>query len=168
MKGFTISGLAGIAFVVANVAAADPLPHQKLGLWLQDTTTMGQRLTSQFCFDAATQARMSAFSSTMAHCDKCQPGPIVHGADGSWTNVNTCEFRPGVKRTTRAVISGDFNSKLTMTLTSLPGGAPIMNMTSTWTGPCKPGQRGGDVILSNGMKMNMLDLKASGPTGVPR
>jgi hypothetical protein len=165
MKVFAICGLASFAVFVASVAAADPLPQQKVGLWLQNMTTMGQHITSQFCIDAATQAKMSAFSSSMAHSDKCHPGPIVHGADGSWTNVNTCEFRPGAKRTTRAAISGDFNSKLTMTLTSLPDGATIMTSTSTWAGPCKPGQRGGDVIMSNGMKMNMLDSANPGKPG---
>jgi hypothetical protein len=165
MKVFTIYGLASIAVFAASVAAADPLPHQKLGLWLQDMTTMGQHITSQFCIDAATEAKISAFSSTMAHSDKCHPGPIVHEADGSWTNVNTCEFRPGAKRTTRVVISGDFNSKLTMTLTSLPDSKAIMSSTSTWAGPCKPGQRGGDVIMSNGMKMNVLDSANPGKPG---
>jgi hypothetical protein len=37
-----------------------------------------------------------------------------------------------------------------------------MNMTMTWLGPCKPGMKGGDVIMSNGMKINALDGTASG------
>jgi hypothetical protein len=162
MKALTICALTGAAILFAGVAAADPLPHEKLGLWLQDATTMGQHVSGQYCIDATTEARMSVFSSAAAHNGKCQRGPIVHQADGSWTDESTCEFRPGAKKTTRAVISGDFNSKFTMALTSVPDGASIMNMTATWTGPCKPGMKGGDVIMSNGMKMNLLDGTSSG------
>jgi hypothetical protein len=169
MRVFTISGLACVAVFVAGVAPADPLPHEKLGLWLQDATTMGQHVSGQYCIDATTEARMSVFSSSMAHNGKCQRGAIVHEADGSWTNESTCEFRPGVKKATRAVISGDFNSKFTMALTSVPDGASIVNMTATWTGPCKPGMKGGDVIMSNGMKINLLDGTSSGqPGAAPR
>jgi hypothetical protein len=42
-------------------------------------------------------------------------------------------------------------------------------MTATWTGPCKPGMKGGDVIMSNGMKINLLDGTSSGqPGAAPR
>ena len=34
-------------------------------------------------------------------------------------------------------------------------------MTATWLGPCKAGQRGGDVILPNGAKENVLDMTRS-------
>jgi hypothetical protein len=165
MRVFTISALTGVAVLLASVAAADSLPHEKIGLWLQETTMSGQHISGQYCIDATTEARMSVFSSTVSHNGKCQRGPIVHEADGSWTDVSTCEFRPGVKDTTRAVISGDFNSKFTMALTSLPSGASIMNMTGTWIGPCKPGMKGGDVVMSNGMKMNLLEGTSSGLPG---
>ncbi len=32
-----------------------------------------------------------------------------------------------------------------------------MTITSTWTGPCAPGQRGGDLIMANGQKINLTD-----------
>ena len=86
----------------------------------------------------------------------CQPGQVNHNPDGSWSSITTCELRPGVKTTTRADITGDFNSKFTMVMRSPPDAAPQMTMVMTWIGPCKPGQRGGDVIM-NGKKMNVLD-----------
>jgi len=165
MKVFAISGLAGIVIFVASVAAADPLPKERLGLWQQDATTMGQKVSGLYCIDATTEAKMSVFSNAASHNGGCQRTPIVHGPDGSWTDTSTCEFRPGVKKTTRAVISGDFNSKFTMALTSVPDGASIMNMTATWTGPCKPGMKGGDVVMSNGMKINLIDGTSSGMPG---
>jgi hypothetical protein len=162
MKISRISGLAGIAVSIAGLAAADtPLPHEKVGLWEQSMTMMGHPITSQFCIDAATEAKLSVFAASISRNTRCQHGPLVHNADGSWTSTSTCEFRPGVKDINRATISGDFNSKFTETLTSLPSGKVTMNMTSTWVGPCKPGMKGGDTIV-NGMKMNMLDGTSSG------
>jgi len=52
-------------------------------------------------------------------------------------------------RTTHALISGDFNSKLTLVTTTEGGNRP--EMTMTWIGECKPGMKAGDVIMSNGM-----------------
>jgi len=114
----------------------------------------GQHFTSQLCVDAASEAKMSAFSSqcrgrTAIPTGNPQPGWFLE-------QRQTCEFRPGVKTTTRADVTGDFNSKYTMVMRSPPDAAPEMTITSTWIGPCKPGQRGGDVIM-NGKKMNVLD-----------
>ena len=83
----------------------------------------------------------------------------------------TCTFQPGWKTTSRATTVGDFNSKITTTVDATTTGAPspAMNgphrtvIVQTWLGSCKPGQRGGDVIMGNGMKMNMLDSANSGP-----
>ena len=157
MRVFKIAGLASIAMLAAGAAAAgtQALPHQKLGLWQSETMMAGQHFTSQLCVDAASEAKMSAFSSQVSQ-KKCQPGQINHNPGGSWSSVTTCEFRPGVKTTTRADVTGDFNSKYTMVMRSPPDAAPEMTITSTWIGPCKPGQRGGDVIM-NGKKMNVLD-----------
>ena len=30
-----------------------------------------------------------------------------------------------------------------------------------WVGPCKAGQKPGDVVLPNGMKMNLLEMPAA-------
>lgn len=142
---------------VVTVVAAQQYPQQKSGLWLNETTMMGHQVSTQSCVDAESQTKTSAFSAEVAkshHCDHLQ---IAHNPDGSWTSVSTCEIRPGVKLTSRSDITGDFNSKFTMTMRSPANGAPNMTMTATWTGPCKPGQKPGDVILSDGTKINMLD-----------
>jgi len=163
MKAFTISVLS--CTLAAGMASAQSLPHQKIGLWQQQSTMMGMHITGELCVDAATQEKLSAFSSSVAHHGKCERGPIVHGADGSWTNDSTCEFRPGAKQTVHAVVTGDFDSKYTMTLTSLPDGRAITTVTSTWMGACKPGQHGGDFVMGNGMKINVLDPTSSGSPG---
>jgi hypothetical protein len=37
-----------------------------------------------------------------------------------------------------------------------------MTIQATWLGPCAAGQRPGDVIMGNGMTMNVLDLPKMG------
>jgi hypothetical protein len=34
---------------------------------------------------------------------------------------------------------------------------------SRWVGPCKAGQRPGDMVMGNGMKMNVLDMMKGAP-----
>jgi len=34
-----------------------------------------------------------------------------------------------------------------------------MTITAKWLGPCAAGDKPGDVIMSNGVKMNVIDLQ---------
>ena len=90
-----------------------------------------------------------------------------------------CKFG-GATTTSHAVVTGDFNSAYTVDVTSTreggrpvpgmaPGGATHMKIAAQWIGPCAKGQRPGDMIMGNGMTMNILDLqKGIPPRGVPR
>jgi hypothetical protein len=50
-----------------------------------------------------------------------------------------------------------------MTVTSggaaTPGSKTKMTMAAKWLGPCTGEQKPGDIIMSNGMKMNILDMQ---------
>jgi hypothetical protein len=49
-----------------------------------------------------------------------------------------------------------------------PGGESHMTISAKWFGACVGGQKPGDVMMGNGMKMNVLELqKAGGPLGRP-
>ncbi|HEY5337902.1 MAG TPA: DUF3617 family protein [Rhizomicrobium sp.] len=154
-----------IALLSAGSANAQAVPLQKPGLWQDDMVMSGRHMSSQSCVSVESAAQTSAFSAQIRKNDKCESHQITHNPDGSWTSISTCEFRPGVKRTSRADASGDFNSKITVSMRSPPTAAPEMTMTATWLGACKPGQKGGDVIMSNGMKINTLDGMTSGAPG---
>ena len=146
-----------IAVTAVPAALADtPVPHQKLGLWQTSMKMEGQDFSSQSCVDAASEAQMNAFSAQL-RSKKCKSSQVTHNMDGSWTSSSTCEFTPGQTRTTKATITGDFNSKFTIVVHADRPGEKDTTMTSTWLGACKPGMRGGDVVMSNGMKMNMMD-----------
>jgi hypothetical protein len=44
-----------------------------------------------------------------------------------------------------------------------PNGESHVAIAAKWLGPCETGQRPGDVIMANGMKMNVLDLQKLHP-----
>lgn len=163
MRRLSAVGLASILVLAfgAGIAVAQEPPHQKPGLWQNKITMAGRTMSNQSCVDAASEARTSAFSKEASKNSKCGDRQITHNPDGSWTSVSTCERRPGVKRITRTDISGDFNAKVVIAMRSPPTApAPEMTMEATWLGACKPGQKGGDVIMSDGTKMNLLDTPA--------
>ena len=129
------------------------LPHHKPGLWQNDIVVAGNHATNQQCFDDASEVKMMAISKQ--HCTEHH---VTHNANGSWTTTGVCQFVPGRTQTSRSEISGDFNSKLTIVSQSTASTTAQATMTATWLGPCKPDQRGGDVITSSGAKVNMIDM----------
>ena len=144
--------------------AGTSLPHQKLGLWQQVYTTGANKISDQVCLDAASESKLSALGSQTSNTI-CQSRQVTRNRDGSWSVVSTCTPKPGWKTTSHVAVTGDFNSKFTAVIDSVTTGAPLgaahgthrTTLVSTWLGPCKPGQKGGDVIMSNGMKVNVLD-----------
>jgi hypothetical protein len=148
------AGIAG-ALGLALAAQAQEVPKQRVGLWRSDMVMAGQSISAKSCVDAASAARMSIFSSSIRRSDKCQQLQLSHNPDGSWTSVSRCEIRPGAPETSRADVSGDFNSRIVMTLRSPPTAKPEMTATMTWIGPCGPGMRGGDVMMADGTKVNV-------------
>ncbi|MGI8841581.1 MAG: DUF3617 domain-containing protein [Caulobacteraceae bacterium] len=157
MRLAAISGMTsvGIVVMVVGVAHVQPLPRQRVGLWRSDMVTAGQHASSQMCVDAASQAQGSVFGSDFRKNRKCQ-NHLTHNADGSWTEIATCQSPRGGMQTSRTDVSGDFSSKYEMTLRSPPNAAPLVRMSMTWVGPCKAGQRGGDMIV-NGKTYNITD-----------
>ena len=82
---------------------------------------------------------------------------------------SVCKMGPSTN-TTHSVIAGDFNSAYSVKLSSVTSGGPNlpgarpdgkteMTIEARWTGACKPDQKPGDIIMSNGMKMNIRDMQ---------
>jgi hypothetical protein len=146
--------------------AADQIPHRKPGLWKQtiamDGGAPGPGFT-ELCVDADSEARMSLAAQHIpgAHCDSPQ---FTRNLDGTLAFTGACDMGANGKVLTTGTLKGDFNSGYTATMTSTTSGSPVaamngahtMVITAAWTGPCAPGQVGGDMILANGMKMNAL------------
>jgi Protein of unknown function (DUF3617) len=161
MRVSKIVAVASVVVFAPGFSLAEvPLPHQKSGLWESSMTMEGHPFTTQSCITEDSAAKMSVFSSQLRQ-NNCSSSSITHDLDGSWTSTSTCKFG-GTVHTSHARVTGDFNSKITMVLTRDGSNTPETQLTMAWIGACKPGMIGGDVIMSNGMKMNVLNSTMSG------
>ena len=79
-----------------------------------------------------------------------------------------CTFG-GAVSTSHAVITGSFDSAYTIDVATKREGASQAgqrahgeshrNIEAKWLSACPAGQKPGDVIMSNGMSMNVLDMQ---------
>jgi hypothetical protein len=160
-----IAGL--LAF--ATPAFALDLPTRKAGQWEVKMVFESRNLpptVMKQCVDAATDKLMNANfgGSNEQACSKQD----VTKSDGTFTIDSVCTFGAAVS-TSHAVITGSFDSAYTMDVaTKREGASPAgqraygeshMKIEAKWVGACAAGQKPGDVIMSNGMSMNVLDMQ---------
>jgi Protein of unknown function (DUF3617) len=152
-----------LVLIVAIPAPAAELPSRKPGLW-QVRTSIGSsnapnRVVQQ-CIDAATDQMMQSSAGPFAPA-AC-PERDVQRSENSTTIDFTCAVG-GKPATAHSVITGSFDSAYTMTVTSqsteIPDGKMIMTMDAKWLGPCAADQKPGDIIMSNGMKINVPEME---------
>ena len=165
VAGVTILAVCG----ALSAATASPLemPNRKPGLWEIKMLMAGGQIppqTMQQCTDATTDKDMSTTFSPMAK-EMCSKQDMQKTATGMVID-STCNIG-GVASTSRAEITGDFNSAYTMKVSSSHAGGPAgmpkettMSMEAKWLGACKPDQKAGDMIMPGGMKMNIKDMQA--------
>jgi hypothetical protein len=164
--------LAAIAVTVlfAAPALALDMPTRKAGLWEVKMVFEGLPVPAQTmrqCIDQATdQAVMAQFGgAAQGACSKQD----FSNAGGTMTFDAVCKIGP-TTAATKGVITGSFDSGYTMNITTkstggpaipgmTPGGETKMTIEAKHVGPCQAGQKPGDIMMSNGMKMNVLDLQ---------
>jgi len=161
------AALAVACVTAASAASLDDIPNRKPGLWDIKMVSADARIppqTIQQCTDASTDADLRTTFSPMAK-EMCSQQDMQKTAAGYSIDA-TCNFH-GIASTSHTEISGDFNSaytvKVSTTQSSGPAGiaqAGDMTMNATWVGPCKDGQKAGDIIMPGGIKMNINDMKA--------
>jgi hypothetical protein len=163
-------GSAPAAGAAPGPLTAAQIPHRKPGLWRQTIAMDGASDTgpgTQLCVDEASEAKMSAFAQRMPNGVHCPTPQFTRNLDGSISFSESCDMGASGKVATTGVIKGDFNSGYTSAMDTQYSGSPVpqmngdhkMTITATWTGPCAPGQRGGDMIMG-GMTRNILDDEA--------
>jgi hypothetical protein len=165
--------------LVAMPALAADMPARKAGLW-EITTSTGNRMSNRQCIDAATDQMMQSRAGTgpgtgpgvgpgAGTRPQCSKRDVQKTGD-TVTVDSTCTVA-GRTVNTHAVVTGSFDSAYTMTVTSqgdgIPAGAGTMTMSAKWLGQCAADQRPGDMIMPNGMKINILDLQKRGVPGAP-
>src|SRR5262249_18565586 len=158
-------------------ALAAEMPPRKAGLWELKMTLEGRNIAMpsfQHCIDAATDKQMNTLGAGMRpeQCSKKD----VQVAGSTITMDSVCDLGNGMTATSHAVVTGDFNSAYVVKVNSkrsggpeVPGMPPETNMTieAKWLGPCKADQKPGDMMMGNGMKMNINDLSKAGAAGAP-
>ena len=161
------TGAMAILVLAAVPALGAELPSRKAGLWevkLSFENRNGASPAIQQCIDASTDQIMQSSAGPLAEA-ACSRRDIQKSANG-FTIDSTCTFS-GKTRTVHSVITGSFDSAYTMTATSegdgLPGGP--MTVAAKWVGPCAADQKPGDMIMGNGMKMNINDMSKMGAPG---
>ncbi len=168
-----IAAIFALALVTTSAAAQD-MPARKAGLWELTMTFEGRNTppqTMQHCIDAATDKAMQDMSAG-ARGQTCSKREVKKvGTTIVFDSV--CNVGAGTM-TSHGVVSGDFNSAYTIKINSKREGPAIPNMPAEtqmaidakWLGPCKADQKPGDIIMANGMKMNVTDMQKGGPPGM--
>ena len=160
--------------LIAAPAGAVDLPTRKAGLWELTMDFHNTRLPQQTmrqCTDADSD-RLMNLNFAGSNEQACSKKDIVPSGTG-YVVDSTCNFG-GMTTTSHAVVTGSFDSAYSVDVTSTrEGGRPVpglpahveshMTITAKWLGPCAAGERPGDVIMSNGMKMNVIDLQKARP-----
>lgn len=169
MAHFRATSFAVLIFFTIPALSAE-LPARKPGLWEIETTLPSPKIPKQVirqCVDAATDQMMQSRAgvNSQRNCSKRD----LQKSAGSITIDSTCTVA-GKTRTSHVVITGSFDSSYTMTVASQSEGAPdsrTITIAAKWIGPCAADQKPGDMIMANGMKMNIMDAQKFGaPPGV--
>jgi hypothetical protein len=157
-----------------RVAAAAPtpttLPRRKPGLWTQTMNLKAQGFSRsfRFCVDETTDQKIGV--NAQGADTHCQQRSMTRGMDGGWTIVSSCDMGAAGKSESTIRVSGDFNTRYMMDITSTTTGAsqPAMNgehtmsMTAEWSGACPAGWAGGDVEMPGGRRINLVTKAVSG------
>ncbi len=160
------------AAAVALPAAAVDLPKRKSGLWEMTTTREGGTKPPasagaiQMCIDEKSDD-MSRQMGETASKEMCSRRDMRREGDRIVTD-SVCKLGE-TTATTHSVISGRFDQNYDVDVRTRFD-PPMMGMSEShtvikarWLGPCAAGQRPGDVVMPNGMKMNIFDAEKSAP-----
>jgi uncharacterized protein DUF3617 len=152
-----VAAIAAAAIVAS--ASAQEMPKRKSGLW---ELTMAQGMVMTQCVDQSQDDAFRQIGRDMEKEMKCTRGTVQRGP-GTMSFESTCTMG-GTKQTSKTAISGDFDKAYRMDIQTKYD-PPLMGnaQTSTtieakWIGPCKAGQRPGDMTMPGGMTINANDM----------
>ena len=163
--------------ICAVPAQALDFPARKAGLWEMKMSMEGGAMPAtvmQHCVDAATDRQMQQMGANM-RTENCSRQDVRRS--GSTITIDSVCRLGDVTTTSQGTVTGSFDSGYTMKMTSKrAGGPPVpgmpaetrMTIEAKWTGACKSDQKPGDVIMPNGMKMNVGDLQKGMPPGTKK
>jgi hypothetical protein len=157
--GRIISALGVCLILSAAPAWAGDFPVRKAGLW-EITIAGAHSVKVRQCSNAASDEAMAqAGIGLPGDCAKHN----VQQSGNTITIDSVCKSSRGKPTTSHIVITGSLDSKYTMTMSSQEQKRPV-TLYAEWLGPCGAGQKPGDVIMPDGMKVNLLSER-HGPAG---
>jgi hypothetical protein len=128
-------------------------------------------MTSKVCVDEATEAALTNMGQgTMRQT--C-PKHDVHVAGSNATIDSVCKFGPYTQTAHTAIAFAGNSSYRSETHTHMQppmpnaGGDHVSTIDARWSGPCPADMKPGDVVMGNGMRMNMRAMGGMhmGPPG---
>ena len=173
------AALALTTSALLDSALAIDMPARKPGLWEMKISMEGRATampTVQHCIDAVTDKQMNTMGGGMT-AEQCSKKDVQRS--GTTVTVDSvCNIGGGVTATSHAVVSGDFNSSYSVKVHSKREGGQVrpgipaetdMMVEAKWLGACTADQKPGDMIMGNGMKMNINEMAKGGvPPGMKR
>lgn len=166
-----------LALLIPSAANAFDVPARKPGLWQMTMMFEGGHVPQQNikqCIDAATDKDMNSLGGQMQkqNCSKQDMKQVGN----TFVVDSVCKMGPSTS-VSHAVVTGDFNSAYKVKVDSkregsaTPGmpanGEMKMTIEAKWLGPCAADQKPGDMIMANGMKINIHNMPSMGG-GMPR
>jgi hypothetical protein len=164
-KSLSLSLLLMAALIAGEAGAADA-PKRKSGLWEMKTQMSGmpaampERGPIQMCVDQASDNMMQERAKEKSNCSVMD----VNRSAGKITIHSVCKYED-TTTTSDAVITGDMDSnyKNDMTIKYSPprDGLSTMKITqeARWLGPCKAGQKPGDIMMPGMPAMNPANMQ---------
>ena len=145
-------------------AHADDLPQRKAGLWQVDMANPGGQMPPQqmkMCIDANTDAEMYKMGMNAAQgmCSK----PDIHRSGDTMTTNSQCKMdqtqittQSVTKFTGDSAYHTDINSKFDPPM--MGRNDSVMTQDAKWVGACPADLIPGDVVMGNGMKVNIKQM----------
>jgi len=157
MKQLCLMSIALLA-LNASALAQDKLPARKPGLWEITVVSNGQPPSPGMkqCIDASTDAKLQEQSAQFGQqCEKQE----IRQVGQTYVTDSICQLS-GSRVISHGVTKGNFSSEYE-TEVEARYEPPMFGLKETktkikarWTGPCEVGQKPGDTVLPNGMKIN--------------
>ena len=148
-------------------ANAVDLPKRKSGLWELSTSQTGGPAgpIATMCIDETTDDLTRQLAAGAASCSRQD----IRREGERYVAESICRIGDS-QATTRTVISGNFTSTYQADIEAKYS-PPLMGMSegrstvsARWLGPCRAGQRAGDIQMPNGTVINLYDA----PPGAPK
>ena len=161
------AALAAVFVLAASDAGAQGTPKRKAGLWQQTVTASGVGMpptSMSMCTDEKTDDLMNDRAGSSQRCTQ----QSARKQGNTFVVEAVCKEGTTTIRT-RGVFSGDFNTRYNGELHSTfdPPMHGMKEMTqkidARWAGPCKPGQKPGDVMVEGMGGMNMNEMMNADP-----